>query len=50
MATVWVWAGIQEDLECPVCFSIPRELPIPSCSAGHIVCQTCRVEVTMRFC
>ena len=44
MATVW--AGIQaEDLECPVCFSIPRELPIPSCSAGHIVCKSCRVEV-----
>ena len=29
-------------LECPVCFNVPRELPIPQCPSGHIVCKDCR--------
>ena len=29
-------------VECPVCLKVPRDLPIPSCEAGHIVCQNCR--------
>ena len=29
-------------LECPVCLTVPRGGPIPSCPAGHIVCLTCR--------
>ena len=33
---------IEEILQCPVCFLIPRELPISSCSSGHIVCRGCR--------
>ena len=37
--------GMLEDLECPVCFEIPRELPIPACPKGHIVCKTCRENV-----
>ena len=37
---------VEESLECPVCYRIPRELPIPSCVAGHIVCQPCRSKVT----
>ena len=37
--------GMQEELECPVCFEIPRELPIPACPKGHIVCKTCRKNV-----
>ncbi len=38
-------AEIQSLLECPVCLTIPRDLPIPSCPSGHIVCQTCRPQV-----
>ena len=37
--------GMQEELECPVCFEIPRELPIPACPKGHIVCKNCRKNV-----
>ena len=33
-------------LECPVCFNVPRDLPIPQCSAGHIVCKSCKASVT----
>ena len=33
-------------LECPVCYKIPRELPVPCCDAGHIVCQPCKGRVT----
>jgi len=32
-------------VECPVCYSIPRDLPIPCCPAGHIMCTTCRGRV-----
>ena len=38
-------AGIEAALECPVCFMIPREVPIPCCTAGHIVCKPCRSKV-----
>ena len=34
-------------IECPVCFNVPRDLPIPQCLAGHIVCKSCRVLVTV---
>jgi len=33
---------IAASLECPVCFNVPRELPIPQCPSGHIVCKDCR--------
>lgn len=36
----------QLSLECPVCLTIPREVPVPSCSAGHIICRPCRQKVT----
>ena len=36
---------IQSQLECPVCFIIPRELPVPSCPSGHIVCRPCKERV-----
>ena len=32
---------IREDLECPVCFKIPRTTPIYQCEQGHIHCKTC---------
>ena len=31
-----------DELECPVCLLVPRDLPVPACPVGHIVCQTCR--------
>ena len=37
---------IEKILECPVCFNIPRDLPIPQCPAGHIICKTCRDPVS----
>jgi len=36
---------IQSQLECPVCFIIPRELPVPCCPSGHIVCRPCKERV-----
>ena len=38
-------SDFEKDLECPVCFNIPRSVPIPSCPAGHIVCTTCKPKV-----
>ena len=38
-------SDFEKDLECPVCFNIPRHLPIHSCPAGHIVCKTCKLRV-----
>ena len=32
---------IREDLECPICFKIPRTTPIYQCEQGHIHCKTC---------
>ena len=37
---------LEGSLECPVCYKIPRDVPIPCCEAGHIVCQDCRKRVT----
>ena len=33
-------------LECPICLNVPRDLPIPACSAGHIICKKCKSTVT----
>ena len=38
-------SDFEKDLECPVCFHIPRSVPIPSCPAGHIVCNTCKPRI-----
>merc|ERR1712110_1021695 len=38
--------SIEEMLVCPVCLLMPRQGPIPSCPAGHIVCKTCRGNLT----
>jgi len=38
---------VELSLECPVCFMIPRESPIPCCPAGHIICVSCRTHVTL---
>ena len=39
-------ADLSKILECPVCLSVPRSGPIPSCSSGHIVCSTCRENLS----
>ena len=39
-------ARITSQLECPVCFNIPRDLPIPCCPSGHIVCRPCKTRVS----
>ena len=33
---------IEESLKCSVCNRIPRDVPVPCCEVGHIICQTCR--------
>ena len=35
---------VQEILECPVCFEIPKA-PIFNCETGHTVCGDCRSKV-----
>jgi len=36
---------MKSQLECPVCFNIPRDLPVPMCPSGHIVCRPCKTRV-----
>ena len=40
-------SDVSDELQCPVCLLIPREVPIPACPVGHIVCKKCRVNVTI---
>ena len=44
------YAQLLEDvrsvLECPVCLTVPRQVPVPACPAGHVVCGSCRRHVT----
>ena len=37
--------SFSDDLQCPVCLLVPRDVPIPACPVGHLVCQSCRVNV-----
>ena len=30
---------LEEWLECKICYTIPRKIPIFSCEAGHIICR-----------
>ena len=41
-------AQIEEIIACPICYQLPRRLPVSSCSFGHIVCQDCQPAIT--FC
>ena len=36
---------LQDSVECPVCFSIPRAPPVPCCSNGHVICNKCKDKV-----
>ena len=35
-------SSIEASVKCLVCLNIPREVPVPSCGSGHIICQVCR--------
>ena len=41
-----LFSKVELSLECPICYMIPRESPIPCCPAGHIVCVSCRTHVS----
>ena len=30
------------NLECPVCWSVPRSVPIYQCGNGHLLCKDCK--------
>ena len=45
-AYVEVVTKLSSMLECPVCFNVPRDLPIPQCPAGHVICKSCKASVT----
>ena len=34
--------AVASGIECPVCLNVPRELPIPQCPEGHLICKDCR--------
>ena len=36
---------LQEDIQCPVCFKVPRSTPIYQCSEGHIHCKSCHPKL-----
>ena len=36
---------ISDILKCPICYKIPRVVPIRNCEAGHIICEECRPQV-----
>ena len=33
--------ALKRELECPVCLDLIRDLPVPSCRNGHLVCLNC---------
>ena len=44
-AAAQLFKVVESSLECPVCLSLPRDLPVPCCPSGHIVCRSCRSGV-----
>ena len=42
MAAATGFESFLEELECPVCLLIPRDVPVPACPVGHILCRPCR--------
>ena len=45
MATGRVVEEIREELECPVCFMVPKSGPIYQCEVGHIHCNKCHPKL-----
>ena len=33
---------LKDQVECPVCLEVPRELPVAICPNGHVVCKSCK--------
>merc|ERR1719228_3203404 len=40
----------EEEFRCPVCLQIPRQVPIPCCPRGHIVCSNCLPNLPNNSC
>ena len=36
---------LQAKVECPVCFDVPKQAPVPVCPNGHVVCQGCKRDL-----
>ena len=36
---------VEDDLECPVCLTVPTSPPIFQCRNGHLICKTCKVRL-----
>jgi len=36
---------MQAKVECPVCFDVPKQAPVPVCPNGHVVCQGCKRDL-----
>ena len=36
---------LTKELECPVCFQIPRNPPIYQCINGHLICSICQEKI-----
>ena len=45
MGGITLTEEVKKDLECPVCFEIPKEGPIYQCNQGHIHCKECRPKL-----
>ena len=41
---------LRKDLECIVCWDIPRRVPIVQCRNGHIICQDCQPKLQTPNC
>ena len=38
--------NIKNDLNCVICFDVPKQDPVYQCDNGHILCDTCHEKVT----
>ena len=38
-------ATLREQLECPVCLSVPNTCPVFQCNNGHLICCNCREKL-----
>ena len=36
---------VQDELQCPVCFKVPRTTPVYQCKEGHIHCKDCHPKL-----
>jgi len=43
-------SSLQNLMECPICFEIPKKAPIPCCRNGHLMCSNCLGNSEIREC